>query len=117
MHARLLETMPVGVSLSDESGIILYTNPTLDETFGYNPEELIGKNLKVLNNYSPEENTALVNGIIQRLQSHGIWAGEILSRKKKGATFTRAARIRGMDMSGKLYWVSVQADVTGPEQA
>ena len=56
MPAQVLESMSEGVNLTDEHGIILYTNPAEDRMFGYARGELIGKHVTVLNAYPPEEN-------------------------------------------------------------
>jgi PAS domain-containing protein len=47
LYRALLDNMTEGVSLSDEGGIILYTNPTEDVMFGYDPGELLGQHVSV----------------------------------------------------------------------
>jgi PAS domain-containing protein len=60
LHARLLESMGEGVSVSDEAGIIVYTNPAEDRMFGYAPGELVGQHVTVQNAYPPDENARRV---------------------------------------------------------
>jgi len=43
MHSHVLESMGEGVVLTDEEGIIMFTNAALDKTFGYERGELTGK--------------------------------------------------------------------------
>ncbi|MFQ5571646.1 MAG: PAS domain S-box protein [Rhodothermales bacterium] len=112
LHARVLESMAEGVSLADEEGIIVYTNPAMDAMFGYEPEELIGEHVTTLNTYPPEENAREVGEIIEQLKTEGIWQGEFINRKKDGTPFTTEAYISALEIGGKMYWVSVQQDIT-----
>jgi len=45
---QAVEIMPIGVTITDVCGKILYTNPTEAEMHGYRIEELIGKDLGIL---------------------------------------------------------------------
>ncbi len=116
-QARVLESMAEGVSLSDENGIILYTNPAEDAMFGYEPGELIGKHVAVQNTYPPEENARVVAEVIQQLKAQGAWHGEFSNRKKDGTPFITSARITALELSGRQYWVCVQDDITERKQA
>lgn len=112
LQARVLESMTEGVSLSDEQGIIVYTNPAEDAIFGYEPGELIGQHVTVQNAYAPEENRRIVSQIIAELKTRGSWSGEFLNCKKDGTPFTTYAHITRLDIEGKPHWVCVQDDIT-----
>ena len=112
VQARVLESMAEGVNLSDESGIILYTNPAEDAMFGYDKGDLIGEHVAVLNGYQPEENASIVNEVIEQLKIQGSWLGEFINRRKDGTLFCTSARITALDISNKKYWVCVQEDIT-----
>src|SRR4051812_6189917 len=58
LQARVLESMTEGVSLCDERGGILYTNPAFDAMFGYGTGELVGKPLAALTADTPAEHAA-----------------------------------------------------------
>ncbi len=117
LHARLLETMPVGVCLTDESGVILYTNPAEDALFGYKLEELIGKNVTLLSSSPPEENFEMGNETLKQSNSRGPWAGGFVGRRKNGTTFTGYARVSTMEASGKLSRLFVHEDITERNRA
>lgn len=112
LQSRVLESMTEGVSLADEQGIILYTNPAKDAMFGYQRGELISKHVTVLNAYSPEENARIVGDIIEQLKTRGTWVGEFSNRRKDGTPFATFARISALEISNKKYWVSVQENIT-----
>nr|MBA3241567.1 PAS domain S-box protein [Acidobacteriota bacterium] len=112
LHSLVLENMVEGVSLSDESGFILYTNPAEDEMFGYERGELEGQHVTVQNTYPPEENARIVEEVIEQLEARGFWSGEFSNRRKDGTPFTTAARITGVEIDGRKHWVCVQEDIT-----
>ncbi len=112
LHTRLLERMAEGVSLTDERGVIIYTNPAQDRMFGYGPGELVGQHVSVQNAYSPEENARRVEEIITQLRTRGEWEGEFINRRKDGTPFVTRARITALELGGRMHFVSVQEDVT-----
>jgi PAS domain S-box-containing protein len=117
LHALVLESMVEGVSVSDETGIILYTNPAEDTMFGYERGELIGQHVSIQNTYPPEENLRIVQEVIECLKTNGAWVGEFSNRKKDGTAFTTLARITALVDGGKSYWVCVQEDITSRKEA
>jgi PAS domain S-box-containing protein len=117
IHSQVLENMVEGVTLSDEHGRILYTNPAEDAMFGYERGELIGQPLTVQNTYPPEENERIVGEVIAQLQAKGAWQGEFSNRRKDGTPFTTSARITALEMGGKKHRVCVQEDITERKRA
>jgi PAS domain S-box-containing protein len=112
MQAHVLRSMAEGVSVSDENGIIVYTNAAEDLMFGYAAGELIGQHVTVQNAYPPEENANIVREVIEQLQTKGVWSGEWKNVKKDGTPFVTRALITSIDRSGQRHFVCVQADIT-----
>jgi PAS domain S-box-containing protein len=117
LHARLLASMHEGVSVSDEHGIIVYTNPAEDRMFGYAPGELTGRHVSVQNAYPPEENAQRVGEVIAELHARGEWEGEWQNVRKDGTPFVTRARITALELDGRPHWVCVQEDVTARHAA
>ena len=117
MQARVLESMREGVSVTDEQGYIVYTNPAEDDMFGYGPGELIGCHVTIQNTYPPEENARRVTEVIGQLQAHGEWTGEWDNVRKDGTPFVTAARITAFEHGERKYWVCVQEDITARRRA
>ncbi|WP_224248584.1 PAS domain-containing sensor histidine kinase [Hyalangium gracile] len=117
LHARILENMTEGVSLTNESGVIVYTNPAEDQIFGYGSGELLGQHVSVQNAAPPEESRRFVEEVIDRLRREGSWEGEIENRRKDGTAFTTAARISALHIGGKPHWLCVQKDITEQKRA
>ena len=117
LRSRVLDSMAEGVSVSDERGIIIFTNPAEDRMFGYARGELVGRHVTVQNAYLPQENRRIVSEVIAQLQARGEWSGEWLNKKKDGTSFMTRASITALDIKGRPHWVCVQEDVTEEKRA
>jgi PAS domain S-box-containing protein len=116
-YGVLVESMTEGVSLSNESGVIVYTNPAEDRMFGYAPGELIGQHVSGQNAYPPDENARRVEAVIAQLQASGSWDGEWRNRRKDGTEFITGSRITAVEIEGRPHWLCVQRDITRAKQA
>lgn len=114
LRGQILENMAEGVSLVQKStGKIVGANPKFEAMFGYEPEELIGHSVSILNakgEQSPEETT---QAIISALKKNGCWSGRIHNIKKDGTMFWCHADVSAFDhpQYGDV-WISVHQDIT-----
>ena len=60
---HLFENSPYGIVLLDQSGIIVEINSTIPKIFGYNKEQLLGKNYVKLIGVYPNETRPAIRGI------------------------------------------------------
>ena len=104
--ALLLGSMSEGVSLSDENGIIVYTNPAEDRMFGYEPGRLVGRHVSEQNAYPEDENQRIVADVIEQLNRTGHYEGEWRNRRRDGSEFTTASRITPVSGSTPVQRVS-----------
>ncbi len=112
MQGRVLESMTEGVVVCDEAGTILFSNAACNAMFGYDHGELAGQHFSVLKSSTPDEGRREVDGMLDALQSRGVWAGEIPSRKKDGMSFVTGMRISIVDTTGARSFVVVVEDIT-----
>jgi PAS domain S-box-containing protein len=112
MQARVLESMDEGVSVSDEEGVIVYTNAAEETMFGYEPGELLGQHVSVQNAYDPEENQRIVSAVIDEIRQHGVWNGEWHNKRKDGTTFYTYSHITLLELGERKVMVCVQRDIT-----
>jgi PAS domain S-box-containing protein len=117
IYRALLDSMTEGVSLSDEDGTIVYTNPAEDTLFGYERGELIGRHVSVQNAYPEDENQRRVADVIEHLKAHGHWDGEWLNRRKDGGSFVTSSRITAVEIDGRPHWLCVQRDISVEREA
>jgi PAS domain S-box-containing protein len=112
LYEQILERMGEGVSLANEEGIILYTNPAEDRMFGYEADELLGQHLTALSALPPEESARVVDEIVAQVFNHGEWSGELRSVRKDGTPFTTYARISAIELGERPHLVCVKEDLT-----
>jgi len=115
-QATVLENMQEGVNVTNLSGDILFTNKAFDAMFGYEPAELIGQHVSILNELEEDDNQKLVDEIVQELESSQSWSGEFQNVRKGGTTFTTSAVISSLEINDTSYWVSVQTDISKRKQ-
>ncbi|WP_300668204.1 diguanylate cyclase [Desulfoluna sp.] len=105
------------IIITDTTGSIEYINPAFTEKTGYLPEELIGKNPRILRSgeTSPEEYATLW----KTLSAGDTWRGEFHNRKKNGELFWEIASISPVKQrSGKIrHYVAVEEDITALKNA
>jgi len=89
LQSMILKLMDEGVSVSDENGYILLTNPAEDKMFGYERGELVGKHVTIQNAYLPADNERIVSAVIEELKIKGYWSGSGITGKRTAALFTR----------------------------
>ncbi len=80
--AKAVETMQVGVTITDVSGRILYTNPADAAMHGYEPGEVIGKDVRI---YAPPGTAQPLNSAqLAELRS---WQRDTVNVRKDGSVF------------------------------
>jgi PAS domain S-box-containing protein len=88
LYSEIMKNMAEGVYLIGiDDGIIKYCNPKFEKIFGYNPGEMLNKNVALVNaptDKSPEETAKNIMNIMNKT---GEWHGEIQNIKKDGTFF------------------------------
>jgi PAS domain S-box-containing protein len=109
---KTIEASKEAISITSFGGTIIYTNPAMDELFGYERGELIGKSPLILSAASdPMEKAKEMGEVLQR---EGIWEGEYHNRRKDGTEFIGHVRVTvRKDEDGKaVSYLTAQRDVT-----
>ena len=112
LHDRVLESMAEGVSISNATGTIVYTNPAEDAMFGYLPGEMVGKPAAIHNPLPPTQERRTGAMSSDRIEERRGWVGEWQNVRKDGTTFSSRARLSPLELAGERYWVSVHRDIT-----
>jgi len=118
-HSEILNSVAEGIFLvRPGDGLIVYTNPRFERMFGYQPAELIGKHVSILNAPSEISPEAMANRINQELERSGVWDGEVKNIRKNGTVFWCHVSIATFDHPelGKV-WVAAHYDDTAREEA
>ena len=119
LQSEIVENMAEGVVLvRTRDGVIVYTNPTFDHMFGYDPGALSGKHITIINAPSEMTPQEAANEIIKVLSKAGVWHGEVKNIKRDRTTFWCRAHVSTFEhpQYGEV-WVSVHEDVTERKRA
>jgi len=112
-----VEQSPEIVIITDASGTIEYVNPKFTQITGYTPEEVIGKNPRMLKSgRTPhEEYERLWNTV---LSGHE-WRGELQNKRKDGEFYWASAFISPIKNSEGIitHFVGIQEDITVRKKA
>jgi len=108
MHAAAITATEEGITITDEAGTILYTNPAHADMFGHDdPKPLIGQPWHTL--YSPQVAAGLAAEAYPALRDQGHWSGQAEALRVDGRTFEQELDLTEMP-DGKIIWMN--RDVT-----
>lgn len=82
LFKKTLETMQLGVTITDLQGTIIYSNPADAEMHGYTAEELQGKDVRI---FSPSEMWHPMTE--ETIRSMRRWRRESINKRKDGGIF------------------------------
>jgi PAS domain S-box-containing protein len=109
----LVEAMPIGISMTDPTGVVYAANRALQEITGYTLAEL--KELRIGIMYvDPAERRQL----IQTLEETGrIQDYEVRLKRKNGAAYHALLNIEPLELRGQKAFLAVVRDITERKQA
>jgi PAS domain S-box-containing protein len=107
-----LEQSPSTTAITDIDGNLQYVNPKFTRLTGYKPEEVLGKNPRILK--SGDKGPAEYKELWDTITSGREWRGIFHNRKKNGEIYFEEASISPVkDKNGKIaHFVKVGEDVT-----
>ena len=119
LQSVIITNLSEGVHLIRmDDGIIVYTNPRFEEMFGYDPGELIGKHISIVNAPTDKNPEETAKEIMEILEESGEWHGEVNNIKKDGTSFWCYANVSAFDHPeyGKVT-VAIHTDITERKNA
>jgi len=114
LSSQIITNMGEGVILvSTRDGVIVHANPKFEKMFGYGPGEITGSHVAIINAPAEKNPEETAREIMAELRRNGLWAGEVLNRKKDGSSFWTAATVSTFDHPefGEV-WISIHQDIT-----
>ncbi len=107
-----VEQSPASVVITDLEARIEYVNETFCQVTGYRPEDVIGRNPRVLKTSQtpPETHRALWKA----LGRGETWTGEFVNKRKDGSTYVEFARITPIHQAdGRItHYLAIKEDIT-----
>lgn len=113
---QALEQSPVSVIITDTKGTIQYVNSKFTEVSGYDEQDVIGKNPRILK--SGQHSASFYKEMWDTIISGEEWRNEVCNKKKNGELYWELVSIAGVkDSNGKISnYVAVKEDITQRKQ-
>jgi len=110
--SKAIKNASSSVIVTDVEGNIVYVNPSFTKLTGYEFEEAVGHNPRIIK--SGLHDKGFYEELWKTIAGGQSWSGEILNRRNDGTRFWMAARISPVfDKHGKItHYVGVQNDIT-----
>lgn len=114
---RAVEQSPSTVVITDTAGLIEYVNPKFSRLTGYAPEEVLGKNPRILK--SGEQDERFYQTMWQTITRGEEWRGEFHNKKKNGELYWEFASISPLrNAEGCItHFLAVKEDTTARKAA
>jgi PAS domain S-box-containing protein len=110
--SRAVEQSPTSVMITDLNGNIEYVNPKFTGVTGYSPEEVLGKNPRILKSGEtpPEEYRKLWESITLGVEWHGVFH----NKRKDGKLFWERASISAVrdSLNAITHFIAIKEDIT-----
>ncbi|MEI6823167.1 MAG: PAS domain S-box protein [Bacteroidota bacterium] len=110
--SQAVEQSPVSIVITNIDGDIVYANPKACETTGYNLDELIGKNPRVLKSGETKDEEYKV--LWDNISTGNNWQGIFHNKKKTGEFYWESSNITPIfDSKGEITnYLAVKEDIT-----
>ncbi len=109
---KVVEQVPVAISITDKKANILYINEAFTETTGYHPAEILGRNESELSAKSTPRQ--VYYDLWHTITRKKIWRGRLINKNKNGAPYLAELTIAPMqDEQGKItHYIGMHRDIT-----
>ncbi|MCI0663577.1 MAG: PAS domain S-box protein [Acidobacteria bacterium] len=113
------ESASDGIITIDENSIILFANTTVESLFGYQREELIGRNLTVLMpEYLRQQHKSSVYRYLKTAEKHLPWRGvELIGLQKNGKEIPLEISFGEFIKDGRHFFTGIIRDITARKNA
>ena len=115
--SNAVEQSPSLVVITDLSGAVEYVNPKFERLTGYNLEEVLGKNLSMLQ--SGEQSNESYEKLWNTILAGKEWQGTFHNKKKNGELYWESATIAPIkdDNDKVINYLAIKKDITEQRQA
>ena len=114
--AQAVEQSPLSVVITDVDGTIEHVNPTFTRVTGYQPDEAIGKNPRMLK--SGETSADKYADLWATILKGRVWRGELQNRRKNGDLYWAAISIAPVadETDTVTHFIAMTEDITRDKQ-
>ena len=111
-----IEQAAEGIVITDTTGTIDYVNPAFTAMTGYEHEEVIGENPRLLK--SGEQDGTFYKAMWKVLLAGQVWHGELINRRKDGSLYPEEMTITPVrsERGEVTHFIAIKVDITGRRQ-
>jgi len=118
-YRAIFDSAVEAMAVIDAKGTIQSVNPSLERTFGYAPDEMIGNNIKML---MPEHIATHHDGYLQHYRDTGVKeiigkGREVIGRRKDGTVFPLDLSVAEWERAGETFFTGVIRDISARKEA
>ncbi len=112
LQSAALESTASGVVITDREGTIVWVNNAFSAMTGYNKDEIIGNNPRILK--SGNQDPKFYRELWQTILSGNVWRGQLTNKRKDGTMYIEEQTITPVveDGRGISHFVAVKHDIT-----
>jgi len=116
LAANVFTNASEGIVITSPDGLIIDVNDAFSRTTGYNRDEIIGKNPRILS--SKLQGKKFYSAMWHDLIEKGHWYGELWNRRKNGELYAEMLTISSiLDSQGKIQnYVGLFSDITAQKE-
>lgn len=117
LQSTALEAAANAIVITDPGGTILWVNPAFTRLTGYSPEEVLGKNPRILKSGAHPD--SFFAGLWKTVTSGTVWKGQTVNRKKDGSLYVEEQTITPVrDRHGiNTHFIAIKSDITARKNA
>jgi diguanylate cyclase (GGDEF)-like protein/PAS domain S-box-containing protein len=119
LQVAALEAAANAIVITDSKGTIVWVNHAFTMMTGYNQEEVLGKNPRLLK--SGKQPESYYADLWSTISSGEVWRGELVNRRKDGTTYTEEMTITPVTQhvgnTANRYFVAIKQDITQRKEA
>jgi len=119
LQVAALEAAANAIVITDCDGTIQWVNHAFTTMTGYNKEEILGKNPRLLK--SGDQSQSYYDKLWSTISSGKVWQGELINKRKDGTTYTEEMMITPVTQrSGDTthnYFIAIKHDITERRRA
>lgn len=110
--SQAVEQSPAPVMISDAADTVIYVNPSFSKLTGYQPEEILGKNSRIL--HSVDTPLDVIDDLWKTVRNGNVWRGEFHNRRKDGSTYWELNTISPIKVPGEetTHYLAIKEDVS-----
>ncbi|KRT54350.1 PAS domain S-box/diguanylate cyclase (GGDEF) domain [endosymbiont of Ridgeia piscesae] len=112
MNATVFETTTEGIMVTDADNRIKTVNPAFTRITGYQAEEVIGRNPRLLS--SGRHDQAFYRAMWASVKQQGSWSGEVWNRRKDGSIYPEWLSVAAIrtEQGAVSEYIAVFSDIT-----